>query len=62
MASILKFVVPRRRDGASASGSDRKAGQCEIVIFPGVRYERWGDGDDKPSAPRVKRRRRRRAE
>jgi hypothetical protein len=62
MASILKFVAPPRRDSATVDGGDGKSGQCEIVIFPGARYERWSDGDDKPAAPSTKRRRRRRAD
>jgi len=43
MATILQFRAsfddtttrPRRRKGRSA----------EIVIFPGIRYERWRDGE-----------------
>jgi hypothetical protein len=62
MASILKFVAATRRDCATVDGGDGKSRQCEIVIFPGVRYERWNDGDDKPVAPSSKRRRRRRGD
>ena len=41
--------------------SDEPAQPCEIVIFPGVRYERWS-GETPPAptpAPAPKRRRRR---
>ena len=60
MASILKFVAradyARRR--TMVEGKVEKT--CQIVIFPGVRYERW-NADDKTSAPPTKRSRRRRA-
>ena len=58
MASILKFVA-RNRTQPERSGAT--AGQCEIVIFPGVRYERWQDEETPKPTPRPKRRRTRRA-
>ena len=44
MAKILKFRLPE----ASRQGrrSSRGAEPAEIVIFPGVRYERWGDAHE----------------
>ncbi len=59
MASILQFVArtyPVRRRISSEAVL-----QCQIVIFPGVRYERWEeDGGNKPT-PQPKRKRARRA-
>jgi len=44
MATILEFqrsgIAPR--DATSNSGEAAQAG-AEIIIFPGVRYERWED-------------------
>lgn len=59
MASILKFIArdvgEQRRTRGSADGP------CQIVIFPGVRYERWAEDDAPKPTPRPKRRRTRRA-
>ena len=60
MASILKFAQ-RVRPAAGRTGREGEmAGPCQIIIFPGVRYERWGDAGGGKPAPRAKRRRRRR--
>lgn len=60
MANILKFVIPAGR--AERSPRARKTGTtCEIVIFPGVRYERWQDGEKPKSQPKRSRKRRARA-
>lgn len=51
MASILKFRhdavsrVRRTRERALVAASVQNAG--EIVIFPGIRYERWDDDVDR---------------
>jgi hypothetical protein len=50
MATILAFrkVELRRHSGDTAG-----AVSCEVIIFPGIRYERWGDvggGDAQPAA------------
>ena len=59
MASILQFVA--RTDQVRSRISSEAALPCQIVIFPGVRYERWeDDGGNKPT-PRPKRKRARRA-
>lgn len=61
MAEILKFVW---KDPALRRGRDvAERGACEIVIFPGVRYERWTESTPPAPAPKPapkKRRRRRR--
>jgi hypothetical protein len=54
MATILEF---RASDvGGTAKRARQRKRSAEIVIFPGVRYERWktGDGktDAKPPAPK----------
>jgi hypothetical protein len=53
MATILDFpemqAAPRPRKVRRGSNS------AEIVIFPGVRYERWADEPSKYEAPRVER-------
>lgn len=51
MASIVKFpaVTPKRR----ATGL---RGPAAIIIFPGVRYERLGDGRKPAPKPRRTRR------
>lgn len=54
MATILQF---RASDEEATSRSRRRKGRsAEIVIFPGVRYERWRDTEPqretKPGTPR----------
>ncbi len=41
MATILKFR-PAGDDGRRRVGDATDRG-CEIVLFPGVRYERWAE-------------------
>ena len=44
MATILKF--PKLEQSAVSTSSDQKSAKraaCEIVVFPGVRYERWDE-------------------
>lgn len=57
MASILEFRQPaigvRRESAVRAAGRS-----ADIVLFPGVRYERWGDGSSEPAKPRRRARRR----
>ena len=39
MAQILSFRTPEFR---SSEGNGRRAGvSAEVILFPGVRYERW---------------------
>jgi hypothetical protein len=43
MATILAFrKVELRRQGGDTAG----AVSCEVIIFPGIRYERWNDVGD----------------
>jgi hypothetical protein len=45
MATILKF---RASDEDGAARSRRRRGRTgEVVIFPGVRYERWRETEQK---------------
>ena len=39
---------PRSDATASAGAAVQR---CEIIIFPGVRYERWDDAASTPPAP-----------
>lgn len=41
MAQILNFRTPELR---STDAGDRRNGcGAEIILFPGIRYERWGE-------------------
>lgn len=53
MATILQFKPQSRSIPAAA-----RARAAEIVLFPGVRYDRWADGEPpttKKSRPRRRR-------
>ena len=39
MAQILSFRTPEYRSGDSAGA--RAGASAQVIIFPGVRYERW---------------------
>ena len=44
MATILKF--PKLEQSAVSTSPERQSparATCEIVVFPGVRYERWDE-------------------
>jgi hypothetical protein len=41
MAQILNFRTPELRSGEA--GERRTSISAEIILFPGIRYERWGD-------------------
>lgn len=45
MGLILDFSEHASRS-AGRSQRGGMGGSAEIVIFPGVRYERWDDGED----------------
>ena len=49
MASIISLDAHRsaQRDEPQCSGVAQHA--CEIVIFPGIRYERWEDTTPEPA-------------
>ena len=51
MAVILEFRASREE--RAARPRRRKSRSAEIVIFPGVRYERWRDSDGKTDAHKV---------
>lgn len=50
MADILAF--PPKPDAAKPAGRKRRGPGAEIVIFPGIRIERWDDepGDGRRQA------------
>lgn len=57
MAQILSFRTPEYRSSDSAGTS---AGvSAEVIIFPGVRYERWDEAHAVTSASADERRTRR---
>ena len=61
MADIVKLDwldQPRR----SRARAGRPTQPCEIVIFPGVRYERWVEEQTPPAPTPAPKRRRRRGE
>jgi hypothetical protein len=41
MADILEFPVRRSTSSTPSQRVRRRRAAAEIVIFPGVRYERW---------------------
>jgi hypothetical protein len=43
MATILTF---RKLELRRQSGDTAGAVSCEVIIFPGIRYERWSDVRD----------------
>ncbi len=53
MATILEF--PEMLTPPRARKTRRGQPSAEIVIFPGIRYERWADETAKLEAPRVER-------
>lgn len=57
MATILEFRAGRVRESHSARLPESSA---EIVIFPGIRYERWEEGEAPAPAPAIPKARRQR--
>ena len=49
MADILNFRSPRAKPTAPRRRSRAKS--AEIVIFPGVRYERWASAEAEAGKP-----------
>ena len=49
MATILTF---RKVELQRLSGDTAGAVSCEVIIFPGIRYERWSEvrNEDAPAA------------
>lgn len=48
MAQILSFRTPEFRN---SDAHDRHEGRsAEVIVFPGIRYERWGERDALPSS------------
>ena len=53
MATILDF--PEAQAAPRARKVRRGETSAEIVIFPGVRYERWKDEPQRHQTPRIER-------
>jgi hypothetical protein len=51
MATILTFrkLELRRHESGDTAG----AVSCEVIIFPGIRYERWNEVRDEVAASRA---------
>jgi len=45
MAKILAFRPEEQRRHESACAA-REHGSAEVIVFPGVRYERWNEAGD----------------
>ncbi len=60
MAMILKFSA---RSSAKTDASAPYEGPCEVILFPGVRYERWSEDvcapQPKPQKKRTAKKRKR---
>lgn len=48
MATILEFQASERKPKEQPMRL-RMRRDCEVVMFPGIRYERWGDGPSRDS-------------
>jgi hypothetical protein len=53
MATILEF--PEMKPAPQPRKARRGRTSAEIVIFPGVRYERWADEPNRHDSPRMER-------
>jgi hypothetical protein len=52
MATILEFrQLGARAASLSSHGAERAAAPAEIVLFPGIRYERWEEAPPPPLKP-----------
>lgn len=58
MASILEFK-PAAFGSRQEAERNEAAGSADIVLFPGVRYERWTEAPSESDAPPRRRARRR---
>jgi len=47
MAQILSFRTPEFRSTDTAER--REGASAEVILFPGVRYERWNEGNPSPA-------------
>jgi hypothetical protein len=53
MATIIAFKTASKPTAASVLAAYGAGQSAEIVLFPGVRYERHGDGEaNRPKKPR----------
>ncbi|MFA5901504.1 MAG: hypothetical protein WC829_20575 [Hyphomicrobium sp.] len=43
MAQILSFRTPVLRSGDVQERAEGRS--AEVIVFPGIRYDRWGEGD-----------------
>ena len=49
MADIVEFRVKPKQPSLPATRRKRRS--AEVVIFPGVRYERWAEAEATTAAP-----------
>lgn len=49
MATILEFQRSQRK--VKPDGALRARRDCEVVLFPGIRYERWADAPSTDRQP-----------
>ena len=55
MADILEFRVKTASTGHRAQRGRRVETPAEIVIFPGIRYERWSEAASAAAKPATER-------
>lgn len=56
MAHIVDFRAHALKYGSPRHSNRHRVQSAEIVIFPGVRYERWDDGQSGPARKGKKKR------
>lgn len=49
MATIHR-IAPAATRTTTGPNRDHKPSSAEIILFPGVRYERWSETQDRPDA------------
>ncbi|MGE3914969.1 MAG: hypothetical protein AB7F78_04655 [Hyphomicrobiaceae bacterium] len=54
MATILEFRPSCEGPATRPRSQRRRSRSAEIVIFPGVRYERWAEPEKKPDGKKPK--------
>jgi hypothetical protein len=50
MASILEFRTTARANAQADKPARERGNTADIVIFPGIRYDRWADDADAEAA------------
>jgi hypothetical protein len=52
MANVLVFPTPLAQSSSDATGNSLRA-VAEIILFPGIRYERMTEADPAPAPERT---------